>query len=202
MQKEKILNYLVLVNKCHRYREHDFEYRKLIETIDIEGNPLYLEKHTYEHFLRFKNRLDKEGIYVSLTSGYRSLEEQRKTIEELAQVYTDPDVLYQKVSPVGTSEHHTGLALDLTVSSKEEYQNRLSTYYTNDELDEREKKYQRIADISGEYGFILRYPKGKEKITGYAYEPWHFRYVGKKVASFIMKHRLTLEEYLALPKIS
>ena len=59
MQKEKNLNYLVLVNKCHRYREHDFEYRKLIETIDIEGNPLYLEKYTYEHFLRFKNRLDK-----------------------------------------------------------------------------------------------------------------------------------------------
>ena len=47
-----------------------------------------------------------------------------------------------------------------------------------------------------EYGFILRYPKGKEKITGYDYEPWHFRYVGKKAAKEIMQKKITLEEYL------
>ena len=53
-----------------------------------------------------------------------------------------------------------------------------------------------LAKHCAEYGFIIRYPKGKEHITGYTYEPWHIRYVGKEAATFIMEENITLEEYL------
>lgn len=136
------------------------------------------------------------GIPVSITSGYRSLAEQQSTIDELRAVYTNDEDLYKKVAPVGGSEHHTGLALDITVSNKKQYEERLTNYYTKEELEYRQNLYDKMADICCKYGFILRYPKDKEIITGYRYEPWHFRYVGIKDATIIMNNKLVLEEYV------
>lgn len=196
-RKVKIFNnYTVLVNKKNIYKESDFGGIKFIETNDIEGDKVLVEEVTYNNYLNFKDKLKELGLEVTITSGYRSLEEQRKTIEELKIVYKDDETLYQKVAPVGASEHHTGLALDLTFSTCEEFQNRFKDYYSEEELEKREQKYKLMSQVCSDFGFILRYPKGKENITGYSYEPWHFRYVGKDIAKIIMDDQITLEEYL------
>lgn len=195
-KKRAFKNYTILVNKDYPYEEANFDGMVLVKTTNIEGNQIFVEEITYSHYLAFKDALKKLKIEVSITSGYRSLEEQRKTIEELKDVYQEEQTLYKKVAPVGCSEHHTGLALDITISNKKEYQERLTQYYKEEDLQVRENKYQVLAKICSDYGFILRYPKDKVEITGYAYEPWHFRYVGRKVAKIIMENHITLEEYL------
>ena len=63
---------------------------------------------------------------------------------------------------------------------------------------ENTEMYQWMSQHCDEYGFIVRFPKGREDITGIIYEPWHFRYVGKEAAAYIMEHDLTLEEFLEL----
>jgi len=196
-KQQKIFdNYMVLVNKNNIYEESDFDGIKFVEIYDIEGNKILVEEVTYNNYLEFKDKLKELGIEVTITSGYRSLEEQRKTIEELSVVYKDNEELYKKVAPVGASEHHTGLALDITISDKKQYQERFEKYYTEEELQIRENKYQIMAEICSDYGFILRYPKDKVDITGYSYEPWHFRYIGRDIAKLIMNKKITLEEYL------
>nr|WP_262588498.1 M15 family metallopeptidase [Staphylococcus sp. IVB6181] len=87
----------------------------------------------------------------------------------------------------GYSEHQTGLAFDVG-------SNRYNKDFLKEYGETPEGKW--LAKHAHEYGFILRYPKGKEQITGYQYEPWHFRYVGKKTAKAIYDKQLTLEEYL------
>ncbi|HET7615667.1 MAG TPA: M15 family metallopeptidase, partial [Bacillales bacterium] len=88
----------------------------------------------------------------------------------------------------GQSEHQTGLSMDI------------STPEIGVDLDQNfgeTKAGKWVAAHAADFGFILRYPKGKEDITGYEYEPWHLRYVGKKPAKTIMENHLTLEEYLS-----
>lgn len=201
-KKRTFNNYTILVNKSNIYQEDNFDGMVLVKTSDIEGNEIFVEEITYSHYLAFRDALKQLGIDVSITSGYRSLEEQRKTIEEMQKVYKTEENLYSKVAPVGASEHHTGLAVDITISNKKQYQERLTNYYAEDELEVREKKYELMSKICSNYGFILRYPKDKVEITGYAYEPWHFRYVGTKVAQVIMDNHITLEEYLGKIKDS
>ena len=82
----------------------------------------------------------------------------------------------------GTSEHQTGLATDV---------NSVSTSFENSSA------FKWLEKNSYKYGFILRYPKGKEHITGYMYEPWHYRYVGSEVAKVIKEKNITYEEYYA-----
>jgi len=189
-------NYEVLVNKKYQYCKNDYSGMILVKTKDIEGNEILVEEVTYNNYLKFKDELKQLGIDVTITSAYRSEEEQQKTIDELKKIYQDENKLYQKVSPVGLSEHHTGLAIDITVSNQKQYQERLTNYYNQEELEIRENKYKIMASICSKYGFILRYPKDKIEITGYSYEPWHFRYVGSKAAKIIMENNITLEEYL------
>ena len=88
----------------------------------------------------------------------------------------------------GTSEHQTGLCCDIT----DRY------YEMKDRSLENTELYQWMSAHCQEYGFIVRFPDGKEDVTGIIYEPWHFRYVGKEAAAYIMEHDLTLEEFLEL----
>ena len=83
----------------------------------------------------------------------------------------------------GHSEHQTGLAVDVEGSNKD---------YDNFE---KSIEFKWMQNNAHKYGFILRYPKGKTHITGFKYEPWHYRYVGKMVAEIIYKENITLEEY-------
>ena len=91
----------------------------------------------------------------------------------------------QAVTVPGASEHQIGLALDIIST----------TYSTLDEGFGDTKAGQWLAEHSCEYGFILRYPKGKEYVTGIEFEPWHFRYVGIDAAEVISRNGITLEEF-------
>ncbi len=82
----------------------------------------------------------------------------------------------------GTSDHQTGLTLDFSPINDSFVNTKAFTYLTKN---------------AHKFGFILRYPKGKENITGYKYEPWHWRFVGRDVATYIYEHGITLEEYMA-----
>ncbi len=141
-----------------------------------------------------------DGFYFSIVSAYRSMESQANN--RLARYHSylseglDPDTAQMYVdmfyAPADASEHLSGLALDLLGSDWTSQGGELMASYG------QMPSAQWLAQTAPEFGFILRYPEGKEEITGYNYEPWHFRYVGNKHASFISRHNLTLEEYLSL----
>ncbi|WML44992.1 M15 family metallopeptidase [Neobacillus sp. PS3-40] len=125
------------------------------------------------------------GIELYAVSGYRSYSRQ-KTIFDAEINKVGEKKAVQAVALPGSSEHQTGLAMDVASLS------------TNLDLTEgfaSTKEGKWIAENAHKFGFILRYPKGKEGITIYEYEPWHFRYVGVKAATIIYKHNWTLEEF-------
>ena len=116
----------------------------------------------------------KDGVDgFIITSGYRSFDKQA----EIFASNTDGTA-----ARPGTSEHESGLAFDVTAYGNENF--------------ELTRQFEWLAKHCGEYGFILRYPKGAESVTGRPYEPWHFRYVGVSSAKAIMDMGITLEEYL------
>ena len=118
----------------------------------------------------------KAGLSMYVASAYRSSEKQKEAYDETK----------KSVAVPGTSEHATGLAVDIIASEYEGLDDRQG------ETDEQKW----LMEHCWEYGFILRYPPEKVDITGIIYEPWHYRYVGKTAAEEIMKKNLTLEEYL------
>jgi len=93
----------------------------------------------------------------------------------------------REIAIPGTSEHSTGLAVDIVVLS----------HQTLDEDFEKTEGFKWLSENAQKYGFILRYPKNKEEITGIKYEPWHYRYVGEENAKKINEQGICLEEYLA-----
>ena len=90
------------------------------------------------------------------------------------------------VAVPGTSEHNLGIVVDIV---NQGYTGELEQYFEQDPL------FSWLVENCADYGFILRYPKTKESVTGIVYEPWHYRYVGQEVARYIMDNDLTLEEY-------
>lgn len=179
---------LILVNQTHPIPD-DYE----VSLMPI-GSGHQINARAYNDYCEMIAAAKSEGIYIYVTSSYRDLDKQIKLhnekIEEYKRLgYSDTEakeLAAQVVAIPGTSEHHLGLALDL-VSSE---------YRRLDEGQERTKGFQWLKEHCSEYGFILRYPNGKTQITGIIYEPWHFRYVGKKTAKEIARLGLTLEEYL------
>ena len=128
-----------------------------------------------------------EGLSVYLSSGYRDYATQNYLYQRKVGQYGE-EVAKTIVAPPGTSEHQTGLACDIT----DHY------YEFKDSSLENTALYQWMSQHCQEYGFIVRFPKGKEDITGIIYEPWHFRYVGVEAATYIMENDLCLEEFLEL----
>ena len=127
------------------------------------------------------------GYSVVMVSGYRSYETQSGLFVQTADAYGEEEAATIVAVP-GTSEHQTGLAADIT----DDYYDLMTEDLENTEL------YQWMSAHCHEYGFIVRFPKGKDDITGIIYEPWHYRYVGVEAATYIMEHDLTLEEFLEL----
>lgn len=140
----------------------------------------------------------KAGFDLQICSAYRTIEKseelyKRKVNQYIASGYSEEDAKKEAamwVAPPGTSEHHTGLAMDIVSSDYWGYYSDLE--YDFDKFDSFKWLYENCAN----YGFILRYPKGKSELTGIVYEPWHYRYVGNEAASYIMENGLCLEEYL------
>lgn len=127
---------------------------------------------------------------ILVASGYRSLETQQSIYEEDAEK-NGKSVTEKWVALPGSSEHHTGLALDMSIYDAEE---KISYEFKGEGV------YENLLDTCCNYGFILRYPQDKAEITGIDYEPWHFRYVGKGHSQYITENRLCLEEYIELLK--
>ena len=129
------------------------------------------------------------GLPVFLSSGYRSYSEQAANFTRICQnngITDGKDANGHYITmPAGCSEHQTGLCCDITDRYRE---------IKNDEIFQTDT-FRWLRDHCADYGFILRFPTGKEDITGVMNEGWHFRYVGLDAARYIMDHDLTLEEF-------
>ena len=169
----------VLANAEHSIGEYTPELG------EIEGQKL--DQRILEPMQQFVADARAEGLSVFMSSGYRGFEEQQYLFNRKVEQYGEEKAA-TIVSRPGTSEHQTGLACDIT----DEY------YELKDESLENTALYQWMSKHCQEYGFIVRYPKDKEEITGIIYEPWHFRYVGVEAATYMVEHNLCLEEFVAL----
>lgn len=150
---------------------------------DIEKS--YMRKEAAKALEDMFNGAKKSGITLYAVSGYRSYNRQTEVYDaEVSRVGEEKAV--QAVAYPGNSEHQTGLAMDISSKSAD--------FLLTEEFGET-KEGKWLKENAHLYGFILRYPKGKEKITQYKFEPWHFRYVGKKSAKDIYENDWTLEEY-------
>lgn len=128
---------------------------------------------------------EEDGIYLAGVSAYRSHSTQRSLFNRY--VERDGEEKAKTYSAVpGHSEHETGLAIDVSGSDGK---------CAAEDCFGGTKEAEWLAQHSAEYGFIIRYPEGKQSITGYKYEPWHLRYVGKEIAADIFARDITLEEY-------
>jgi zinc D-Ala-D-Ala carboxypeptidase len=130
------------------------------------------------------------GIELFAVSGYRSFNRQQILFEAESN-RVGKEKAMQVVAIPGSSEHQSGLAMDITSRS-------INFNLDESYADTNEGKW--LAENAHHFGFILRYPKGKESITNYIYEPWHFRYVGVKAAKVIYEQNWTLEEYFTNAK--
>lgn len=144
----------------------------------IKINDLYLNKDLYNNYLNMiKNINNNENIQI--VSGYRSYEYQNKLFSNKAE-----DKLYS-VMPAGTSEHQSGLAIDISIN--------ILDYLLESDLDES-NTYNWLLNNSYKYGFIIRYKKDKIKYTNVIYEPWHLRYVDPIIANLLYDKNWCLEE--------
>ena len=175
--------YLILVNK-YNYLSSDYVPNNLVTISYPYGASLQVEKTAYEAFINMYNDAKSIGLNLYITSPYRSYNTQlglynryvREDGQTLADTYS---------ARAGHSEHQTGLALDIIIPG-----GTLGGFeYTSE--------FKWLKDNAHKYGFILRYPFGKEWITGYDYEPWHYRYVGVDVATKVYNEDITFEEYYA-----
>ncbi|MFC7393391.1 M15 family metallopeptidase [Scopulibacillus cellulosilyticus] len=184
---------LVLVNKTHKlpdgYTPPDLTIPHVKFPYDGTYEKMHLRKPAAVALEKMFKGAEKQGITLYAQSGYRSYDRQKAIFATNVQQQGKKQASIVSAEP-GTSEHQTGLAMDI---SSQDAEFRLD----QDFGDTKEGKW--VAQHCADYGFIIRYPKGKdkEKITGYEYEPWHIRYVGKKAAEYIMGHHITLEQYLA-----
>lgn len=181
---------ILLINKQHSIPE---DYSFNLGTIDTIKGTMYCDERIIEEYHRMKEDAKKEEIYIDICSPYRDYEYQTKLFNRKINRYINRGMSFleayrvssQVVTVPGASEHQIGLAFDIISN-------------TYDSLDEGFGNTDAgiwLAQNSYKYGFILRYPKGKEYITGIEYEPWHFRYVGKEAAEVITLEEITLEEF-------
>lgn len=185
-------DYMILVNKQNKLPD-DWEDRiELVDYTNGLGETVKIEKKAAEAFEKLREELSNEydDFVIEADSTYRSVARQQEIWDEfLAEKGEEYTKKY--VAVPGTSEHHTGLAIDIKINKNG------TIVYDNDEMTAERDIFSRIHAKLAEYGFILRYPEGKEDITGYGAEVWHFRYIDdKEIAKEIMDNGLTLEEYL------
>lgn len=183
------MKYTVLVNKSNKLKDTFLNKINLITTKNELNEEIKIEEETYNNFLLLKDYLKELNIYIDIDDSYRSIEKQEELynyyLKNNGQAYCD-----NYVAIPSFSEHHTGLAIDLML--------KINNEFLREDMDQFKyiDTFEEIHKHLYKYGFILRYPKDKESITGYSYEPWHIRYVGELPAKIIYENNLTLEEYL------
>ena len=179
---------LLLVNKQHTIPE-DYEF-----TLGTIKGSMRCDERIIEPLTQMFAAAKKDGVNLIVCSPYRDMARQEylfarkvKKFQGMGMSYMDA---YKKASITvtlpGASEHQIGLAMDI-----------ISDTYSSLDIGFAETEAGKwLAEHSWEYGFILRYPLGKEEITGIQFEPWHFRYVGVDAAEVITKQNITLEEFV------
>ena len=157
-------------------------------------NDQAVDARAYPDLQNMLGDMSQAGLSPLICSSYRSQERQQELYDNKVQRVMDEGVSREAaqaeaarwVARPGTSEHQTGLAVDIVSLSNQML----------DETQESTPEFQWLAENSWKYGFILRYPNDKSEKTGIAYEPWHFRFVGKEAAEEMHDLGLCLEEYL------
>lgn len=191
------MKHTILVNKENPLNA-EFVPDNLVEYLEYNGEKIdpnyktWVEKETLMAFFEMQDAATKEvspkypkGYGIVIDSGYRSYSYQKQVLEYNLKI--NGENAYNYVAMPGTSEHQTGLAIDIAINTGGTY---------NDNFDDSYEEIKWLHRNSYRFGFILRYPLGKESITGFNYECWHFRYVGKEVAQYMMENQIeTLEEY-------
>lgn len=156
----------------------------------IAGN-IYMQPVAAEALEALFAGAKEQGIILYATSGFRSYSTQKAIFDRKSQQRGEKSANASVAKP-GYSEHQTGLAMDVEGHSS------LGIGLVDDFGETPEGRW--LAQHCHEYGFIIRYPKGKTSITGYIYEPWHIRYVGKEAAAEIHALDITFEEYILLKR--
>ena len=142
------------------------------KAVDAEGHTV--DERIYDDLTAMLSAAKDAGYDLRISTAYRSYNRQQQLYDAGA-----------TAAAPGTSEHNSGLGVDILTVNGEFEGSAAETW---------------LLEHAEEYGFILRYPKDKEDVTGIIYEPWHYRYVGKEAAGYIMEHGLCLEEFLDLYK--
>lgn len=149
-----------------------------------EDEKMYLRKEATEALEEMFEAAEKEGIHLFAVSGFRSYERQKYLFQYYVNTMGLEEAARASAFP-GTSEHQTGWTMDITSASN-------NFQLTQSFGETLEGKW--VEENAHRFGFIIRYPKDKEDITGYKYEPWHLRYVGVDAATYLKENNLTLEE--------
>ncbi len=210
-EKEEENMYLVLVNKKNPVGA-DFQPSELVD-IDTSyttgGKDIQLEKTVLEAAIKMLDAMKDDGIKnVTIISAYRTYEYQEKLFDSYcaresaahptwSEDRVKEEVLTYSAAP-GTSEHQTGLCIDLFTTEMEGLYNYGTETPKNpwDKGFAETEAYEWLSENAHKYGFILRFPENKTGVTGYSYESWHYRYVGVEHATEIHEKGITLEEYL------
>lgn len=182
---------LILVNNEHQIKEEPTNLKELPDGHKVDGR-------IYDDYLALSEAATKADFDLTIISSYRSVAEQEEIVARDTQNYLDQgfsdseakDMAMKYLTVPGLSEHHTGLALDVLDIKWYEEGNMLEEEFGETDAGKW------LADNVNQYGFVIRYKKGKEKLTGINYEPWHIRYVGKENAEYMTKNQLVLEEYI------
>lgn len=184
LSKEEEKKIDVIVNKYYKLSK-DYEPNDLtkINSKFASGSNQRLRKEAAIKFEEMAAEALKNGYKIYAGSTYRSYDYQLGLYNRyVAKDGFDEAETYS--ARAGYSEHQLGLAVDI-INGKWEY------------LSENDEEYEWLIDNSYKYGFILRYPRGKEYITGYVFEDWHFRYLGIDLATKVYNSKLTYDEYVA-----
>lgn len=183
---------LTLVNPQHSIPE-GYEENIPLGNINTMKGVMHCDERIIDDLLCMIQAAKEDGVTLSICSPYRDMQYQRNLFNRKITKFMNQGLSYmeayqlasERVNAPNASEHQIGLALDIVTVS-----------YTNlDEGFADTKAGKWLAENSCRYGFILRYPKDKEEITGVSFEPWHFRYVGEEAAAVITEKGITLEEF-------
>lgn len=173
---------LIVVNRWNELPE-DYE----VELTELSNGQM-VDSRVYPYLQEMFDAARTEDVYPVVREGYRTTEEQQEILDDKIQSYINQGYSQVKaertakewVALPGTSEHQLGIAVDINADKSK---------CSNEDV------YGWLAENAYKYGFVLRYPPGKQKITGTSYEPWHYRYVGEEAAKEIYERGICLEEY-------
>ena len=173
---------LIVVNRWNELPE-DYE----VELTELSNGQM-VDSRIYPYLQEMFDAARTEDVYPVVREGYRTAEEQQEILDDKIQSYINQGYSQSRaektakewVALPGTSEHQLGIAADINADKSK---------CSNEEV------YAWLAENAYKYGFVLRYPPGKQEITGTSYEPWHYRYVGEEAAKEIYERGICLEEY-------